>query len=136
VIDELCHNLAAHGAIPDVTECATAVREREELLGTGTGRGAAIPHVRMDGLARPILAFGRSIVGVEWDAPDGLPVHLVFLVLTPTQEEGLQLQILAAIAHGLSDDAAREQLERADTHPELWAALDRIVHAQDLARVT
>jgi Kef-type K+ transport system membrane component KefB/mannitol/fructose-specific phosphotransferase system IIA component len=136
VIDELCHNLAAHGAIPDVTECVAAVREREELLGTGTGHGAAIPHTRMDGLAKPIIAFGRSVTGVDWDAPDGLPVHLVFLVLTPKDEEGLQLQILAAIAHGLSDDAAREQLERADTHPELWAALDRIVHAQDLARVT
>jgi Kef-type K+ transport system membrane component KefB/mannitol/fructose-specific phosphotransferase system IIA component len=136
VIDELCHNLAAHGAIPDVTECVAAVREREELLGTGTGHGAAIPHTRMDGLAKPIIAFGRSVTGVDWDAPDGLPVHLVVLVLTPKDEEGLQLQILAAIAHGLSDDAAREQLERADTHPELWAALDRIVHAQDLARVT
>jgi PTS system fructose-specific IIC component len=90
----------------------------------------------MDELAQPIIAFGRSITGVDWDAPDGLPVHLVFLVLTPKDEEGLQLQILAAIAHGLSDDAAREQLERAGTHPELWAALDRIVHAQDLARVT
>ena len=135
VIDELCHNLAAHGAIPDATECVVALREREELLGTGTGHGAAIPHARMPELTRPILAFGRSIAGIEWDAPDGLPVHLVFLLLTPTHEEGLQLQILAAIAHGLSNDEARQQLEGANTHPELWAALDKIVHAQDLTRV-
>jgi mannitol/fructose-specific phosphotransferase system IIA component (Ntr-type) len=112
VIDELCQGLAADGAIPSATESAAAVREREELLGTGTGRGAAIPHARMPELARPILAFGRSIAGVDWDAPDGLPVHLVFLLLTPDHGQGLQLQILAAIAHGLSDPAAREQLMR------------------------
>ena len=136
VIDELCQSLATHGAIPDATECAAAVREREELLGTGTGHGAAIPHARMPELEQPILAFGRSVAGVEWDAPDGLPVHLVFLLLMPEQGQGLQLQILAAIAHGLSDDEAREQLKRADTDAEIWAALDKIVHAQDLARVT
>ncbi|MCK5439124.1 MAG: PTS sugar transporter subunit IIA, partial [Gemmatimonadetes bacterium] len=136
VIDELCQSLATHSATADATECAAAVREREELLGTGTGHGVAIPHARMPELARPILAFGRSITGVDWDAPDGLPVHLVFLLLMPEQGEGIQLQILAAIAHGLSDDAARKQLERADTDAEIWAALDKIVHAQDLTRVT
>jgi Kef-type K+ transport system membrane component KefB/mannitol/fructose-specific phosphotransferase system IIA component (Ntr-type) len=136
VIDELCQSLAEHGAIPDAVDCAAAVREREELLGTGTGHGAAIPHARLDTLTQPILVFGRSIGGVEWDAPDGLPVHLVFLLLTPTDEEGLQLQILAAIAHGLSDAEARAQLRRADTDAAVWAALDRIVHAQNLARVT
>ena len=73
-----------------------AVSEREELMGTGLGSGLAIPHARLESLTRPLLVFGRSEYGIEWDAPDGLPVHLVFLLLTPVADDGLQLQILAA----------------------------------------
>ena len=112
-----------------------AVRAREELCGTGTGHGVAIPHARLPGLNRPVIALGRSAAGVEWNAPDGLPVHLVFLLLTPEDEHGLQLQIVAAIAHGLSDAEARERVEQAESDTELWAALGEAIRSQTIARV-
>ena len=135
VIDEMCARLG-RSVPPSIAEtCVEAVRAREELCGTGTGHGVAIPHARLPGLNRPVIALGRSAAGVEWNAPDGLPVHLVFLLLTPEDEHGLQLQIVAAIAHGLSDAEARERVEQAESDTELWAALGEAIRSQTIARV-
>ncbi len=135
-IDELCGRLGAEGALADATRCMAAVRAREELAGTATGEGVAIPHARLAGLERPVLAIGRSRQGVEWDAPDGLPVRVVFLLLTPEREHGLQLQILAALAQGLLRASARERLLAAQSLDEIWAALRDALRPQTIARVT
>ena len=118
VIDELCASLSGRAHDPALAECGTAVRAREELIGTGTGEGVAIPHARLPGLERPVLVFGRSMTGVEWAAPDGRPVHLVFLLLTPEREHGQQVRILAAIASGIIDADARGRLLRAQASSE------------------
>jgi Kef-type K+ transport system membrane component KefB len=135
VIDELCGGLKGHGEIPAVETCVAAVRAREELLGTGTGGGVAIPHARLPDLRRPVLVFGRSTAGVDWDAPDGQPVHLVFLLLTPAEEDSLQLQILAALAQGLGTKPARERLIQARTDAQALAALGNALRSQTIARV-
>jgi Kef-type K+ transport system membrane component KefB len=136
VIHELCRGLAHHSGAPGAEVCAAEVWRREELQGTGTGHGVAIPHARLPGLRRPVLAFGRSIVGVDWDAPDGLPVHLVFLLLSPEPESGLQVQILAALAQGLADAPARERLIQATSDAEAVAALNAALRLQNITRVT
>ena len=88
-------------------------------------------------LARPTLVFGRSRAGIDWDAPDGEPVHLVFLLLTPlAAEHGLQLQILAGLAHGLNQESARKRLMQATSEGELWTALEAALQSQKIARVT
>ncbi|MDZ7370390.1 MAG: cation:proton antiporter, partial [candidate division KSB1 bacterium] len=56
---------------------------REKEFGTAVGDGLAIPHLRLDGLRDPLLAFGRSKDGIEWNAPDGVPVRSIFLLVTP-----------------------------------------------------
>ena len=135
VIEELCTRL--RGSVPPsiADACMEPVRAREELCGTGCGHGVAIPHARLPGLDRPVIALGHSAGGVEWNAPDGLPVHLVFLVLTPEDEHGLQLQILAAIAQGLADEEARERVLQAESDRELWTALGEAIRSQTIARV-
>jgi Kef-type K+ transport system membrane component KefB len=136
VIEELCGSLASRAGTPGAGPCATAVRQREELQGTGTGSGVAIPHARIPSLKRPVLVFGRSVAGVDWDAPDGLPVHLVFLLLSPEREGGLQLQILAALARGLAEASARERMIQATSDAETVAALDAALRSQNITRVT
>lgn len=121
VIAELCGVAAKAGGIPAET-LVTDVHERERLMGTATGGGVAIPHARIESLQRPVLAFGRSHNGVDWNAPDGQPVHFVFLVLTPERQEGLQLQILAAIAQGMAA-GSRERLSAAVDASELRSAV-------------
>jgi Kef-type K+ transport system membrane component KefB len=136
VIRELCAEVAEHAEAPDVETLFEAVRDREALMGTGTGHDIAIPHARLANLRRPVLTFGRSLRGVEWDAPDGLPVHLVFLLLTPEREDGLQLQILAALAQEMTPLEARARLHRADTSQAVWLALADALRAQKLVRVS
>lgn len=136
VIDELCQGLAGHGGLPRAETCTAAIRAREDLVGTGIGGGVAIPHARLPDLERPVLTFGRSVAGVDWDAPDGLPVQLVFLLLVPEHEHGLQLQILAALAQGLSHATVRERLATAESDPAVWDALREVLRSQDIASVT
>ncbi len=136
VIDELCSRLARQAGTPGAGVCGAAVRQREELQGTGTGNGVAIPHARLPNLRQPVLAFGRSVAGIEWDAPDGLPVHLVFLLLSPEREGGLQLQILAALARGLAEAPVRERMIQATSDAETMAALDAALRSQSITRVT
>ena len=104
-------------------------------MGTVVGNGVAIPHARLATLTKPVLTFGRSVAGVEWDAPDGLPAHFIFLLLTPVVDEGLQLQSLAALARGMSNENARVQLTQANTSQEVWQALQDALGTQKLARM-
>jgi mannitol/fructose-specific phosphotransferase system IIA component (Ntr-type) len=62
-------------------------------------------------------------------------VHHVFLLLTPIRDHGLQLQILAALAHGMAEAEPRERLVQATGADEIWAALEEALREQDLARV-
>ena len=91
----------------------------------------AFPHARIVGLERPILTFGRSIQGVDWDAPDGAPVHLVFLVLTPEGDYGTQLMIMAALSKSMSQADVRERLLHADSEGELRAALRGVLEVPE-----
>ncbi len=133
---ELCQGLGSAIDGVDMDVCVEAVRAREEIVGTGTGHGVAVPHARIPGLTKPVLVFGRSRSGIDWDAPDGVPVQLVFLILTPKENTGVQLQILAGLAGGLHPAPARERLITAETDREVWEALGEALRAQHITQVT
>jgi Kef-type K+ transport system membrane component KefB len=133
-IEELCARLAGAPGAPEPAACAEAVKARERVAGTATGGGLAIPHARLESLQRPLLVFGRSRAGIDWDSPDGAPVHLVFMLLSPVAENGLQLQVLAALARGLSHGAVRELLIEATSEEEGWARLREMLGGQRVER--
>lgn len=116
----------AAGGIPP-TQLAEAALAREQAFGTGLGGGIAIPHVRIEGLRNPILGYGRCAEGVEWDAPDGLPVHHIFFLATPTATEDLHVQILAQVARAMTPPANRQILEAAPSPLALHEALARML---------
>ncbi|HEY5974349.1 MAG TPA: PTS sugar transporter subunit IIA [Geobacteraceae bacterium] len=94
-------------------ECEVVVRtlqEREKLGSTGIGDGIAIPHGKLKGLERLILAFGRSRTGVDFNSLDGRKVHLFFLLLAPEDASGLHLKALARISRLMKDPAVRTGL--------------------------
>ncbi len=97
--------------------------EREELIPTGLPGGVAIPHARLPGLAKPAIAFGRSAQGVDFNAPDGLPSHLVFLILTPEDDPRPQLEIVSGIAREFSRPGRVEELALCKGFTEILAAL-------------
>ncbi len=86
---------------------------RERLGSTGLGHGVAVPHARISGLSGPLGAFLRLATPLPFEAPDAVPVSLVFVLLVPEQATERHLQILAQIAEMLSDGQVREQLQAA-----------------------
>ncbi len=86
---------------------------REKLGSTGLGQGVAIPHGRIKGLKEAVGAFLRLSQPVQFDAPDGRPVNLVFVLMVPEQANEHHLQILSELAQRFSDRAFREQLAAA-----------------------
>ncbi len=121
------HELAAAAAAAlrgaDAAAVAAAALAREREFGTAIGSGVAIPHARMGAATNPVLAYARSAEGIEWDAPDGAPVHHVFFLLTPAGTEDLHVQILSHIARVMSDAAGRGQLEAAPDGETLLTTL-------------
>src|SRR5947209_1102735 len=86
---------------------------RERLGSTGLGQGVAIPHGRLKGLKEALGAFFRLAQPVPFDAPDGQPVSLVFILLVPEQATEKHLQILSELAQMFSDKALREAMSQA-----------------------
>lgn len=84
--------------------------EREALGSTGLGQGIAIPHGRVPGLREAVGAFVRVNPPMGFDAPDGQPVSLVFVLLVPERATELHLQILSELVQMFSDRSLRDQL--------------------------
>jgi mannitol/fructose-specific phosphotransferase system IIA component (Ntr-type) len=83
------------------------VLKRERLMATGIGNEVAVPHARLRDLEQPIVALGISPAGIDFDAPDGKPAHFIFLLLTPEDDNGAQLEILADISRTFKDPQLR-----------------------------
>ena len=86
---------------------------RERLGSTGLGQGVAIPHGRIKGLKEAQGALLRLAQPVPFDAPDGQPVGLVFVLLVPEKATEKHLQILSELAQMFSDRTLREAMARA-----------------------
>ena len=87
---------------------------REKLGSTGLGQGVAIPHGRIKGLRDAVAAFVKTQAQIPFDAPDGQPVNLIFVLLVPERATDLHLQLLGELAQMFSDKTFREQLQNSD----------------------
>lgn len=109
------------GLEPDLV--AAAVLGREELMGTGLGDGVAVPHARPPGIKAPLVVAGVARYGLDFDAPDGEPVRLIFLVLTPPDDGVAQVELLASITRLTRDRRTREEALAATSPTAFLAAL-------------
>ena len=92
---------------------------REKLGSTGLGQGVAIPHGRIKGLKEALGVLVRMKQAIPFDAPDGQPVGLIFVLLVPDRATDVHLQILSELAQMFSDKLFRERLLEAPGAPEL-----------------
>ncbi|WP_442481254.1 cation:proton antiporter domain-containing protein [Aeoliella sp. SH292] len=97
--------------------------EREQLAATGIGHGVAIPHARLAELKAPVVVMGVSEAGISFDAPDGQPAHVILLLVTPSEEPTIQLELSADIANMFRDPQCLERIQRASNYTQLMAAL-------------
>ena len=122
-IEELCGIAVNQSDLPDDKSVCEAVLKRENEMGTAIEEGIAVPHARLAEIKRPLVIFGKSQEGIEWNAPDGKPIHFIFLILTPQDDYDTQVQILSAIAKTMSKASIRDSiLETQDSH-DIWEIL-------------
>lgn len=102
-----------------VDPVAESVWKRESSVPTGLEGGIAIPHARLEGLERPLVAVGLSPGGIDFDAADAGHAHVIVLLVTPRGAEPLHLELLGQIAKTLSNPDLRAKLRAARTRAEL-----------------
>ena len=113
-IEELAQ-VAARYADLDPNVVTSAVLARERIMGTSLGQEIAVPHARLEQVDRPVLAFGHSREGIDFDSPDALPTRLIFLLLTPQNDMSSQIQVMAQIARLFKNEEARAVIYEAGT---------------------
>lgn len=102
--------VAAEEVITDAHQVYEKLLEREELGSTGIGNGVAIPHCKVKRLTEVVVAIGILGEAVEFGASDGLPVQLLFLVLSPENAPAAHLKSLAAISRWVQADSHVERI--------------------------
>ncbi|GMU37424.1 MAG: cation:proton antiporter [Phycisphaerae bacterium] len=122
VISELCRAIAP-AAGRDTALVEDAVWNREQTMSTGLEQGLAIPHARIPGLAAPLVGLGLSFGGVDFDAYDGEPARIIVLILTPEDDRGVQVNLLADIARTLKDPELRTKVLHVTNATELLALI-------------
>lgn len=88
----------------------TAIIEREKIVSTGIGMGVAIPHAKLPGFDHFFIAIGILQKPVEWDALDGAPVRLIFMIGGPDDKQTEYLQILSTLTQFIKDEEKRKNL--------------------------
>lgn len=127
IIGELVDLLVKAGVIKDKETVVKVLLERESLGSTGIGQGIGIPHGKCDCVKELVSAFGISQKGVNFDALDGEPVHIFFLLLAPTESAGPHLKALARISRLLKDKYFRDMLKGAKDEK----AIIKIIRQED-----
>ena len=121
VLEELC------GLIPDNSSFdkslfLSKLIEREQDCSTGLGMGIAIPHARLPDIRENRIYVGRSREGIDFESPDGSPVHLIFMITVSTNQSQY-LQIISRISWLVRNEELRSQLFRTDDIDELYRLL-------------
>ncbi len=124
VLEELADMLTAAGG-PSTQAIFDSLLEREKIGSTALGKGVAIPHCRITGSSRPLVCLLRTETGVDYDAPDGMPVSLFFALLVPENADDEHLQLLGDLAHKLDDPACIKRLMQASGAAQIIAALEK-----------
>jgi len=106
LLTEMANSLTAM----DTNLVLEVVMAREHLGSTGIGHGVAIPHGRMPDLSNPVIVLVRHPEGIDFDAIDNKPVHIVIMLLVPASEDRTHLELLARLARMLQQDHFREAI--------------------------
>lgn len=112
--DETLHamvdRLDAVGKLKNRTQFYNAILDREKIISTGIGMGVAIPHAKLPDYDDFFVAIGILHKGVEWQALDGSPVRLVFMIGGPDDKQTEYLQILSSLTVALKDEERRKKM--------------------------
>ena len=115
VINELVNLLKGDERIIDLEEVRKCVFDREKIMSTGVGKGFAIPHGKTNSVNDIIAAFGKSKRPIDYNALDGEPVNLVFLMIGKDTLVSKHIKLLSRISRLMNNDEFRKNLVEADS---------------------
>jgi len=120
--DALKELFAVMESAPEVTngkDFERSVLEREQILTTGIGSEIAVPHVKIPSVSNFVMAIGRSRSGIDFEALDGKPVHLVILIASSDKQRDEFLKVLDRVVQLFKDEVFRRKILKARTSPDI-----------------
>lgn len=119
IITEMIDLLTASGKIMDREKVLQAVLEREQMMSTGIGNSVAIPHGKSQGVQELVVALGITPQDVNFDALDGKPVRIVFILVGPEKSSSVHIKMLSRISRLLNQSAFRKKLIESKSGSEI-----------------
>ena len=132
-IEQMVALMAKSGNISDLSVYHKGVLAREEESTTAVGEGVAIPHCKSDTVKAPCLAAMTLPAGVDYDAPDGEPVKVIFLIAAPNTKDNVHVDVLSKLSVLLLDENFTANLLKADSVEKFLAVVDEAESAKDAA---
>lgn len=123
VIAELAQMIASAYPHINAETLNNILTERERLGSTGIGNGVAILHGKIPDLESIITGFGRSVEGIDFDAQDGKPVHLFFVLIAPKNSASLHLKAMARLSRLLKDAHFRNRLFESNAPESIYEVI-------------
>jgi fructose-specific phosphotransferase system IIA component len=115
VINELIDLLKGNNRVIDLEEVRKCVFDREKIMSTGVGKGFAIPHGKTNSVTDIIAVFGKSKKPIEYNALDGKPVNLVFLMIGKDTLVSKHIKLLSRISRLMNNDEFRKKISEAES---------------------
>lgn len=124
IINELVDLLNDSNQVKNIDEVRSAVLEREKIMSTGVGKGFAIPHAKTSAVEKIIACFGKTKEPVDFEALDGEPVSLIFVLVGQDNMVGPHIKLLSRISRMMSKDEFREAVLNAKTPEEIYKVFE------------
>ncbi|TWS94239.1 fructose-specific PTS transporter subunit EIIC [Streptococcus sp. sy018] len=125
VIDEMVKNLVDKGYVTDFDTFKAGIVKREEQTSTGLGDGIAMPHSKNAVVKKATVLFAKSAKGVDYEALDGQPTDLFFMIAAPEGANDTHLAALAELSQYLLKDGFADQLRQATTADQVLAVFNQ-----------
>lgn len=124
VINELIDLFKDDERVANIENMRMAVHDREKIMSTGVGKGFAIPHAKTASVTDIVAAFGKLENPIDFQALDGQPVNLVFLLVGKENLVGPHIKLLSRISRMMNKDEFRENLAKANTVDDIYNLFD------------
>jgi len=126
IINELVGLIARSGKVKNKKALTAALMERERLGSTAIGNGVAVPHAKIDGVKNTVMAFGRSVHGVDFQSLDGEKTHVFFALISSREAVGAHLKILAKVSHLIKDRFMVSLFKKAKNKKEIVSIISSL----------
>jgi len=128
VLAQMASFMASFYGLQGGAAISDKILERESEMSTGIGYGIAIPHARIAGIDRLYMVAARHDSGIEFNAIDEQPVHLIFMMISPMNTSAEHTQILSSLSNIMSYEDVRNKLLSA---PSAEQFLDIIINSEN-----